>query len=210
MLFRTLDAALGSTAKVRILRALLPLKSAVSGAEARSLAGVRSMGGMWKALDELVELGILERDDTRRIRFFRINHDHDLVEPLVALFEAESRRMGKLKEALLEVLDGGAVREHTLSITVFGSNARGDARPSSDLDILAVTQAQPHVERVLEVLIDAIPDVQRRFGLRLSPLVLEKARVRERYIDGDPLMQNVLSDGRTLYGTHFHEMVDAW
>jgi hypothetical protein len=66
------------------------------------------------------------------------------------------------------------------------------------------------VERVLEVLIDAIPHIQHRFGLRASPLVIEKARVQERYRDGDPLMKNVLSEGRRLFGAHFHEIVDAW
>lgn len=210
MLFRTLDEVLGSTAKVRILRALLTQHSPVSGSEARALSGVRSQGGLWAALDELTALGILERDETRRIRFFRINRDHDLVEPLRALFDIESRRILKLREALQEILDTGAVRGHTLSIIMFGSNARGDARPASDLDVLAVTEAESQVERVLQVLIDAIPDVQRRFGLRLSPYVLEKARVQERFRDGDPLMQNVQSEGRTLYGTHFHEIVDAW
>jgi predicted nucleotidyltransferase len=210
MLFRTLDQVLGSATKVRVLRALMTLGSAVSGNEARLLAGVQSKSGMRSALDDLSELGLLEREATRRIQLFRINRDHDLVEPLRALFDAESRRLARLREALEEILRGGAVREHTLSIIVFGSNARGDARPGSDLDLLVVTETGSHVERVLEVLIDAIPAVQHRFGLRLSPLVLEKARVQERYRDGDPLMQNVLSDGRTLYGTHFHEMVETW
>ncbi|HEX2208774.1 MAG TPA: nucleotidyltransferase domain-containing protein [Longimicrobium sp.] len=210
MLFRTLDAIIGSPTRVRILRALIGFGHVVSGNEARLLAGVRSKSAMRSALDDLTELGVLMRDDTRRIQLFRINPDHDLLGPLTRLFEAEARRSRSCGRCSCRSSTGGAVRGHTLSITVFGSNARGDARPSSDLDILAVTEAQPHVERVLEVLIDAIPDVQRRFGLRLSPLVLEKARVRERYVDGDPLMQNVLSDGRTPYGTHFHEMVDAW
>jgi predicted nucleotidyltransferase len=210
MLFRTLDAVLGSTAKVRILRALLPLTAQVSGNEARLLSGVRSVGGMWKALDELTELGLLERDETRRIRFFRINRSHDLVEPLRALFEAESRRIVELQEAVKKILEEGAVREHTLSIILFGSNARGDALPTSDLDLFAVTEAGSQVERVLEVLIDAIPGVERRFGLRISPLVMEKIRVQERYRDGDPLMKNVLSEGRRLFGAHFHEIVDAW
>lgn len=210
MLFRTLDEVLGSATKVRVLRALMTLGSAVSGNEARLLAGVLSKSGMRSALDDLTELGIVEREVTRRIQLFRINRDHDLVEPLRALFDAESRRLARLREALEEILRGGAVREHTLSIIVFGSNARGDARPGSDLDLLIVTETGSQVERVLEVLIGAIPTVQHRFGLRLSPLVLEKARVLERYRDGDPLMQNVLSDGRTLYGTHFHEMVETW
>jgi predicted nucleotidyltransferase len=210
MLFRTLDLILGSPTKVRILRALIPLGHVVSGNEARLAAGVRSKSGMQSALNELTELGILERDDTRRILFFRVNRDHDLVAPLAALFDAESRRITRLRDALTEILDRGAVREHTLSIIMFGSNARGDARPDSDLDLLVVTEARSQVERVLQILIDGIPDIRRRFGLRASPYVLEKARVRERFRDGDPLMQNVLSEGRTLYGIHFHEMVDAW
>jgi predicted nucleotidyltransferase len=210
MLFRTLDEVLGSTAKVRILRALLNLNAPVSGHEARLLAGVRSKSGMRAALADLTELGILERDQTRRIQLFRINRNHDLVKPLTALFEAESQRMAGLREALKEILNGGTVREHTLSIILFGSNARGDARPDSDLDLMVVTEAESQVERVLQVLLDAVTDLQRRFGLRASPYVLGQARVQERYRDGDPLMQNVLSEGRTLYGFHFHEIVDAW
>lgn len=210
MLFHTLNSVLGSTAKVRILRALLPLTSPVSGSEARMLSGVRSSGGMWNALNELTELGILERDETRRTQFFRVNRDHDLVAPLRALFEAESKRIVELQEAVEKIVEEGAVREHTLSIILFGSNARGDALPASDLDLLAVTEAAPQVDGVLEVLINAIPRLERRFGMRAAPLVLDRIRVQERFRDGDPLMKNVLSDGRRLYGAHFHEIVDAW
>lgn len=164
---------------------------------------------MRKALDELTELGVLERDETRRIQFFHINRDHDLVEPLKALFEAESRRIVELQEAVKKMLDGGAVREHTLSIILFRSNARGDARPTSDLDLMAITGDRPQVELVLEVLIDAIPELQRRFGMRASPVVMDKASAQERYRDGDALMKNVLSDGRRLYGTPFYKIVDV-
>lgn len=210
MLFRPLDAALGSTAKVRILRALLPLMAPVSGAEAQALAGVRSSGGMWNALNELTDLGILLRDETRRIRFFRVNQEHDLFQPLKSLFEAEFKRFAKLRDAVREVMERGAVQQFTLSTIIFGSNARGDARPRSDLDLLAVTEEEAQVDPVLGVLIDAIPEMERRFGLRLSPLVLDRARVAERYRDGDPLMLNIEHEGRTVYGTPFHQIVGAW
>lgn len=209
MLFRTLDEVLGSTTKVRILRALMPLTAPVSGHEARTLAGVRSQSGVRVALNDLTELGILEREDTRRIRLFRINRRHDLAEPLAALFRAESSRVGALRQALQDVLEAGAVQEHTLSIILFGSNARGEARPTSDLDLLVATRAEP-ADHVRDVLMDAIPEIERRFGLRISPLLLSKERVQERYRDGDPLMQNIHADGRTLYGTDFQEIVGVW
>jgi predicted nucleotidyltransferase len=210
MLFRTLNEALGSTTKVSILRALLPLTTVVSGSEARALAGVRSAGGMWAALDELSELGILEREQTGRIRLFRVNREHDLVEPLTALFQAEFKRFEDLRQAFHDILDRGAVREYTLSIILFGSNARGDARPDSDTDLLVVTDTEAVTGSVERVLMDAEPEIRRRFGLRISPYVLDKARVEARYRDGDPLMQNIHAEGRTLYGTHFHEVACVW
>lgn len=210
MLFHTIDAVFGTPAKVRLLRALMPLASPVSGNEARILAGIRSKSGMQAALEELVELGIVERDDARRIRLYRLNQAHDLFEPLKALFQAESGRTARLREALQTLLEQGSVREHTLSIILFGSNARGDARPASDVDLLVVADSEPHMASVLRILVDAIPQIRHRLGLRLSPYVLDAARVRERHREGDPLMQNVLSEGRTLFGTPFHEIVGAW
>ena len=210
MLFRTLDEVLGSTAKVRILRALMPLHSPVSGNEARKLAGVRSQRGVRAALDELTDLGILQQERTGRIRLFRINREHDLAGSLSTLFKAEFSRFAEFRDALQDILDRGAVREHTLSIILFGSNARGDARPASDADLLVVADAESEVGRVERVIIDAEPEIRRRFGLRISPYVLHKARVEERYRDGDPLMQNIHSEGRTLYGTHFHEIAGVW
>lgn len=173
------------------------------------LAGVRSKNGMQAALDELADLGILEREQTGRIRLFRINRDHDLIPHLQALFESEAQRIGALRQTLEELLTRGAVREHTLSIILFGSNARGDARPGSDVDLLVVTEPG-QAEHVQDVLISAIADIQRRFGLRISPYSLTRQRVQERYQEGDPLMQSVHSEGRTLLGTHFHEIVSLW
>jgi uncharacterized protein len=210
MLFHALNEVLGSTTKVKILRALIPLTAQVSGNEARVLARVRSKSAMLAALHALVELGIVERDETRRIQLFRINRDHDLVQPLTSLFTAEGDRIARLRKVLEEVLDRGAVQENTLSIILFGSNARGDAKPGSDVDLLVVVRGEPAVEPVYEAVLGAFPDLRRRFGLRISPYVVEEERVRERYRDGDPLMQNIASEGRTLYGTPFHEIVGAW
>jgi predicted nucleotidyltransferase len=210
MLFRPLDQALGSIAKVRVLRALMTLGSPASGNELRELARIRSKSGHKIALDQLVALGIVERDETRRVHFYRLNRDHDLAHPLAALFEAESRRISALRQALQDILDRGAVRERTLSIILFGSNARGDARPTSDADLFVVAADEPSALRVREVLVDATSDLQHRFGLRISPLVLARERIQERYRDGDPLMKNIENEGRTLYGTHFQEVVGLW
>ena len=124
--------------------------------------------------------------------------------------DAELTELREFREVLRDVLDKGAVQEHTLSIILFGSNARGDARPTSDVDLLVVVVDEPAVERVQEVLLGAVADIHHRFGFRIAPYALSRERVQERFRDGDPLMQNIHSEGRTLYGTHFQEIVGVW
>lgn len=73
MLTNVLKAVLGSTTKVQILRALLPLVSPVSGREAQRLAGIRSDQGVRAALEELSDLEILHRVQTRKAYLYQIN-----------------------------------------------------------------------------------------------------------------------------------------
>lgn len=145
MLAHVLDAVLGTTTKVRILRTLLPLTSVVSGTEARRLAQVRSVNAMWSSLEDLTALGILLREETPGTHLYRINHDHHLAAPLAMLFEAETRRVGEVRNALRSALQSAGQLESVRSVILYGSNARGEAGPGSDLDILVVTRAEAAV-----------------------------------------------------------------
>lgn len=210
MLFHVLDAVLGTTTRVRILRALLPLTSVVSGTEARRLARVRSVNAMWSSLDELTALGILLREEMRGAHLYRINRDHHLVAPLSALFEAEARRVGEVRDALRSALTSVGQLDSVRAAVLYGSTARGEAGPHSDLDVLVVTRDEAAVDPVRDVLLDVAESMQNRLGVRLSAYVLPEPRVRERYQDGDPLMRTIEAEGRELFGTHFQELVQAW
>ena len=210
MLAHVLDAVLGTTTKVRILRTLLPLTSPVSGTEARRLARVRSVKAMWASLEELTELGILERGQTRGTHLYRINREHHLAEPLAALFAAEADRPGEVRRALRSALESAGLAEAIRSAVLYGSNVRGEAGPHSDLDVLVVTRSEADVRPVQDVLVDAGRALEARFGPPLSAYVLPESRVRERYQDGDPLMLTIALEGRELFGTSFQELADAW
>lgn len=210
MLAHVLDQILGTTTKVRILRTLLPLSSPVSGTEARRLAGVRSVKAMWAALDELTELGILRREQTRGTHLYRTNHEHHLAASLTALFEAEATRPVEVRDAMRSALESAGLLDAVRSAVLYGSNARGEAGPRSDLDVLVVTRDAADVGPVRDVLLDAGRSIEARFGPSLSAYVLAEDRVRERYRDGDPLMHTIGEEGRELFGTPFQEMVDSW
>jgi predicted nucleotidyltransferase len=208
MLFHVLDALLGTSTKVRVLRALIHLDSPVSGSEAQRLSRVRSANSMWAALDELTDLGILSRVQTRGSHLFRINREHDLVPPLVALFEAEARRVSRLREWLRDALttnQADAVR----SVILYGSNARGEAAPRSDVDLLVITADEGAVSAVREALLAGASSLEKQIGLRISPYVLSREHVEARYREGDPLMQTIADEGRVLLGEPLQEMASA-
>ena len=210
MLAHVLDAILGTTTKVRILRTLFASGSAATGNEARRLARVRSVRAMWAALDELTALGILLREETRGPHLYRINREHHLAEPLAAVFAAETRRSGEVRDALRSALEAVDHLAPVVSMVLYGSNARGEASAASDLDVLVITIDEAAVDPVTDTLLDAAEPIERRFGLRLSAYVLPEARVRDRYRDGDPLMLTIESEGRDLHGTSFTELVQRW
>ncbi len=207
MLVHVLDAVLGTTTMVRILRTLFPLGSAATGNEARGLARVRSVRATYAAPDELTSLGILLREETRGPHLYRVNRDHHLAEPLAALFAAESRRVGEIRTALQFALETSGHLASVVSMVLYGSNARGEARPASDLDVLVVTRDPTAVRPVQDALLDASEQLGRRFGIELSAYVLAEARVRDRYRDGDPLMLTLETEGRELHGTPFPDLV---
>ena len=209
MLFHVLDAVLGSTAKVQLLRALIPLTSAVSGREAKKLAGARSDRGVREALRDLTELGVLRRENTRSAYLYRFNREHQLSPALEMLFEAESLRFGKLRELLHASLEAAELADRVKAVVLFGSVARGDARPDSDTDLLVVTGAEGDARPVRDTILETEGRIFARLGLRISPMVLPLARVRERYRDEDPLMKNIEAEGRVLSGPPVHELLEG-
>lgn len=210
MLVRPLDAVLATTAKIQILRALMPLEAPVTGREAQRLGAVRSTLGAATALNELTALGILTRGGSSSTHQYRINRDHDLEPALRALFNAEGRRIAILKTALTDALTRAGVLEDVRSAVLFGSQARGDARPESDLDVLFVTGGDGRVAEVERAAIDASAEIQSRLGLRLAGIVIPADQVRERTRQGDPLMEALRSEGRELLGEPFSDVAEKW
>jgi predicted nucleotidyltransferase len=204
VLSNALEGILGSTAKIRILRALLPLTSPVSGREATALAGVRSQSGAQQALNHLTQLGILREERIRGARLYQINRAHHATETLRTLFEAEAQRVSSLRALTSDFLRSQGLQDCVQSVTLFGSAARGDARPGSDLDLLLVTDTARANDRVAEAMDDLAGEAARTLGLNVSPLVMARARLRERWRAGDPLLQNIHAEGRVLLGTPIH------
>lgn len=206
MLLRPLDAALSSQSKVRLLRALLQREEAVSAREAARLAGVPLPPAL-RALKDLVALGILRRAELTSQHLYTVNREEELVqEGLIPLFEAEQKRVRSvydwLKKALKKELSSGAL----LTLAVYGSAARGKDRPDSDFDVLAITRREATPE-VHDRLAKLAPDLERRFGLDLSPVVLSREQFQKQVTTADPVAVAALHDQRVIAGLSFDRVL---
>jgi len=206
MLFSAVDGVLGSTSKIQLLRAILPLTGPVSGREAQKLAGVNSRKGAHQALNALAALGVLTQHRLRGTHLYSVNCEHHLIAPLQALFAAEAERFSILRDALRSGFEQHGLLANVKSAILFGSAARGEARPDSDLDVLFVADAKPVVEAVQGVAIDLQDAVFTRLGVSLAPITLPLARFRERHAAGDPLLRDIETEGRVLLGASVPEL----
>ncbi|MFA5800122.1 MAG: nucleotidyltransferase domain-containing protein [Candidatus Peribacteraceae bacterium] len=82
-------------------------------------------------------------------------------------------------------------------IILFGSAARGDMSPDSDLDILIVKKDVPQrgIDRQLEV-----DRLIKRNGIALDILVYKPEELEAALQLGDPFIKEILTKGRALYG----------
>lgn len=106
----------------------------VTGREASRLVG-RSEAGVRSALGALVESGLVRAVPSSHAVLYEINREH-LAYPAIALL-ADLR--GALVGALRDAIAGWSVPPD--GACLFGSVARGEAGPDSDLDVLLVRPA---------------------------------------------------------------------
>ena len=178
-----LDDLFATGSHVRVLRALdaLPGSVAVSGRELARRAGV-SQPTAREVLGSLERQGLLTVGRSLRRDSYRLNPEHVLAPVVRDLFERERSVPADLERGVVD-----AVRRigEVTGAYLFGSAARGDMRPNSDIDVAIVSS---------HALPEEIPELEavfRRFGNRVNVIRLTargsaglRERVRE---EGKPL-----------------------
>jgi predicted nucleotidyltransferase len=206
LFFTPLDLILSSSSKLRLLRALHGMHSPVSGREVAATAGVAVQPAQ-RSLAQLVALGVVHRDDTRSQHLYTLNRQNVLVQrALGPLFQAEEARVDEVFRELARAV-GGKPGKSLEGMYLFGSAARGRDRVGSDFDVLAVVSGPAQVDTVHETLAQSAEQLYTRYGLRLSAVVLDLAKLRTMHADGDALIAELLRDNRRITGKRLEEIV---
>jgi predicted nucleotidyltransferase len=209
MLLRPLDAILASPAKVKVLRALLAIGDGTSGRKVARLAGVE-VPSAFRALADLSAMGVIHREHLESQHLYSVNDANPLVrDGLRPLFDAERQRVSDVFEWLRELLADHVARGAVHSAVLYGSAARGDDRPESDVDLLVVTTTDEAVREIHSHIVEQASEMDERFGLDLSPLVISHRRLREQLAAGDVVMATAIREGRQVAGEPLYELVPA-
>lgn len=193
---RPLDDALGTRSQVRVLRTLHRLLPGIvlSGRDVARRAGV-SHPSATSGLRTLVDLGLVRVRRARRADYYELNRDHALADDMARLFDREAHLRDELVGFIRDQLIG-----HRLPLSeayLFGSAARGEHGPTSDIDV-ALICAQEDRSHVEEVAAGPIADaIVGRFGGRLSPMVASPtlAALKDPAADGHALWEQVAREG---------------
>ncbi|MBI3913448.1 MAG: HEPN domain-containing protein [Chloroflexi bacterium] len=118
--------------------------------------------------------------------------------PRPALTRSEQRALADFRARLKSILPAGALQ----SLILYGSKARGEAHPYSDVDLLLVHNQEP--EQAKDAIFEAELETASQFDPAHPPdlqtLIMTRAELDEASAQGLPLLQNIAREGIVLEG----------
>jgi predicted nucleotidyltransferase len=195
-----LDEILSSRAKVRLLRVLASSRVPLNGREIARRAGVGAGTGS-RLLRELAASGAVTELDQGSAHTYSLQLEVPFVATLRRLFEEEeARRRAVIRELAAEV-------PGLLAVLLFGSQARGEAQPGSDTDLLLVFRTAPPSEARLD---EVCLGIATRHGLSLSWHVADLRTLEEWDRTGNDLWTSILREGVALLGRPPERLCELW
>lgn len=161
-----LTRLLGNGGSIRVLRAMMSYGAPLSIVQLARDTGLTRQG-VRLVLDGLEAQGLVATHGVPRSQLFSVVTSHPFATPLMAMFEQERARWDALNQTFREAL---AANPQVSSAWLYGSVARGEDGPHSDIDIAIVTQENSH--GVAEAVRETLQALEERWGVHVSIVVL--------------------------------------
>ena len=204
ILHRSIDEVFRSWSNVAVIRALQDTASGFSGREVARVAGM-SIRSALQALTSLENLGIVRRQRGGRDHIFTLNRNHYLVEQcIIPLFAIERRFLENIRTFIAEAVKGQA-----LSVILFGSVARGEETPQSDLDICCIVKNKSQQKRLQSILDGISPALLNRFGVKIGPIFFTLTEFKKNALKQNRLTKEILVHGEIITGKNLKVLLNA-
>jgi predicted nucleotidyltransferase len=178
-----------------VLSVLARAEAEMTGRELQRVIGRGSHQGIRNAADRLSEQGVVSRRSAGNANLYRLNRDHVAASWIEGLASLPVQLLDRLRD---EISGWG---QPPALVVLFGSVARGEATPQSDLDLLIVRPASCDGDEPLWQ--EQLSTLQAH----ASAWTGNDARVLEfdehELTDGEPrqVLTDAARDGIELYGT---------
>lgn len=178
-----------------VLAVLAGADEEFSGRRIHRLLGHSSEPGVRKAAERLVEQGVVLRRPAGQAKLYRLNRQHIAARHIEGLAALRADLLERLRATLAKW------KEPPLLALLFGSAARDEAGPNSDLDVFLVRRAD--VEEESEVWVEQLAALERD----ATAWTGNDARIVEFGDDeisngaGEGVVEEALSTGLELYGS---------
>lgn len=197
-----LTIILGTDANVRVLRELSRHGGMLSSPLLADRSGL-ARASVWSALGPLEGIGIVSSEGTAKTRLYRLNDRHPLAKSVQALFEQEALRYSDIRAAVTHAVS--TARPNALAAWIYGSVARGQDRPDSDLDI-AVVLSSTEPESAFQEIRDALVVPGEELGFNPLVVGLAPEDVARLSSTEDPWWKGVEADALTILGSRPTEL----
>ncbi|MGA2091337.1 MAG: nucleotidyltransferase domain-containing protein [Endomicrobiales bacterium] len=198
-----LDTIFSQPTKIRLLRFLFETRPEMTGRELARFAKISHMQ-VYRNLDDLNSHGIVTKKRVGGAYLYSLNEKNVLVkEVLNTLFQKEGKLLDDVLKAILR-----EKADDMLSVVVFGSAAKGEERPASDVDIFILTKNESESNLLNDFLSDAEIRFYEQTGNRLSPIVMTINEMKEKNKTNKTLISRVLS-GKVISGKSPEEFVNG-
>jgi predicted nucleotidyltransferase len=155
------------------------------------------------SLKDLEREGILGIKFIGRSSVYSLNTENIFVKKVLTPLFAAEKDMQKLLSAVI-ISD---LKFSYESIILFGSIARGEEKPKSDIDIAVILKAKEDKQAVLDELLALSQVTSRKLGNMLSPVIYYGSEFTSLYKKNSPLIKNILKEGKVLAGKSLTEII---
>jgi len=191
----TIEDLLGSRSRIAVLRVLLGVSVPLNASQIATRTGL-TRPAVASVLADLSTIGAVRSSPAGRATIHWLNRVSVYVEHLISpLFEAERRLPEDMLDSLAE-----AFHEGTVSVVLFGSYARGEQTPDSDVDVALVAAEGTSASAVGSAAADHATAFRDKFGASLSYLIYTMAEARSLSSTSPGLLESIKRDGIVVSG----------
>lgn len=177
-----------------VLCVLAGADAAFTGRQVARLLPDHSQKGIHNVLRRLVEQGIVRMAVAGPAHLYNLNREHLAAPCIVSLCQLKDQ----LRQRVGELVQGWSVPVE--AVILFGSAARGEMRPASDIDLLVVRPASVDEEVWDEQSAELTERVSAWTGNDARTVEMTPAEVRDGLEAGDGLLRAIRDEGQVLFG----------